>query len=123
MIEDNLLDSAEDSGPDEMVGATMLPDEPVNKIASFRQARDKKRTVADLFKPQLSADGNVMAQTQRLLAQAREFRDNILALRKKGFPPDVIAEVVNAGLQGGAKLGSQLLRMGTGEMSEFLSMR
>jgi len=64
-----------------------------------------------------------MGQTQRLLGQAREFRDNLIKLRDKGFPPDVLAEVVNAGLQGGARLGRHLLRMGTGEMSEFLQMR
>lgn len=105
---------------------TALPKlrEAQNKFQNLLAQRDQyKQSVADLFRPQLSADGNVMAQTQRLLGQARQFRDNIIALRDKGFPPDVIAEVVNAGLQGGAKLGSQLLRMGTGEMSQFLSMR
>lgn len=79
--------------------------------------------VRGMFAPSLSPDTNVMAQTQRILGQAREFRDNLIKLRDKGFPPDVIAEVVNAGLAGGAKLGRHLLRMGTGEMSEFLSMR
>ncbi|MGA1036661.1 MAG: phage tail tape measure protein [Ilumatobacteraceae bacterium] len=79
--------------------------------------------VRGMFAPSLSPDTNVMAQTQRILGQAREFRDNLIALRDKGFPPDVIAEVVNAGLAGGSKLGRQLLRMGTGEMSDFLRMR
>jgi hypothetical protein len=79
--------------------------------------------VRGMFAPSLSPDSNVMGQTQRILGQAREFRDNLIKLRDKGFPPDVIAEVVNAGLAGGAKIGRQLLRMGTGEMSEFLQMR
>lgn len=95
--------------------------------AEVQRLKDEKasyqESVADMFKPQLSADGNVMAQTQRLLGQAKLFKQNLVALKKKGFPPDVLAEVVNAGLIGGAKLGSQLLKMSGGQMNEFLQMR
>jgi len=86
------------------------------------QARVQER-VKDTFAPKLASDSNVMAQTQRILSQAREFRDNLIALRDRGFPADVIAQVAGAGLQGGARLGRQLLRMSSGQMSEFLAMR
>jgi len=110
------LDSLEDAMP-------RLRDAQSNLENLKNQQSQYQTSVADMFKPQLSADANVMAQTQRLLGQARQFRDNIVALRDKGFPPDVIAEVVNAGLIGGAKLGSQLLKLGGGELQQFLSMR
>jgi len=95
-----------------------------DELANLKQRRGSfEEQVSGLFQPSLSPDTNVMAQTQRMLGQAREFRDNLIKLRDKGFPPDVIAEVVNAGLAGGARLSKHLLRLGTGEMADFLRMR
>lgn len=110
------LDNLEDAMP-------RLRDAQSNLENIKNQQSQYQTTVADMFKPQLSADTGVIGQTAKVLKQAREFRDNLIKLRDKGFPPDVIAEVVNAGLAGGAKLGRHLLRMGTGDMQEFLAMR
>ena len=112
------------SAADELAQATKDLNRAQDHLNDLLRDRDRlQSSVTDMFSPQLSGDGNVMAQTQRLLQQARTFRDNIIALRDKGFPADVIGEVVNAGLIGGAKLSSQLLRMGTGEFAQFLAMR
>lgn len=112
------------SAAEELEQATTDLNKAQDHLNGLLRDRDAlKSSVTDMFKPQLSGDVNVMAQTQRLLQQARTFRDNIIALRDKGFPADVIGEVVNAGLIGGAKLSSQLLRMGTGEFEDFLRMR
>lgn len=112
------------SAADELAQATKDLNRAQDHLNDLLRDRDRlQANVTDMFSPQLSPDANVMAQTQRLLQQARTFRDNIIALRDKGFPADVIGEVVNAGLIGGAKLSSQLLRMGTGEFQQFLAMR
>lgn len=93
-------------------------------LADLEQQRaEYQRQVSDMFKPGLSPDSNVMGQTSRLLGQAREFRDNLIALRDRGFPPDILREVVNAGIAGGARLGRHLLRLSGTEMGEFLAMR
>lgn len=71
----------------------------------------------------LTAQGSAMSQTSKTLKNARAFRDNLMALRDKGFPPDLIAEVAQAGVIDGNRIAKSLLSMGGGDLQKFLEMR
>lgn len=71
----------------------------------------------------LEAGRNPFAQTQKILANARQFRDNLVALRDRGFGADIIREVVSAGVIDGNRLAKSLLSMSGSEMESFLAMR
>lgn len=115
-------------------GNQTISDRLAEEMDGFREAqreldnlkKDRERFeggVRDMFNVRLSPDTNVMGQTQRIVAQARELRDNITALKDRGFPADVLQQVAQAGLAGGAKLSRHLLRLSQGDLAEFLAMR
>ena len=88
--------------------------------SSFRQG------IVDMMAPTVSKShlaGGVMGNLGEILRNARSFRDNLIALRDKGFPPDVIADVVSAGMSQGNTISKRLLALGTGEFQEFLALR
>lgn len=66
---------------------------------------------------------NPLGQTRKLLTQATQFRDNLIALRDRGFGPDVIRQVAEAGLIDGNSIAKGLLSLSGTEMAEFTSMR
>ena len=66
---------------------------------------------------------NPLGQTRKLLTQATQFRDNLIALRDRGFGPDVIRQVADAGLIDGNTIAKGLLSLSGTEMAEFTSMR
>jgi len=55
------------------------------------------------------------------LRQARNFKQNLTALKDKGFPPSVIAQVLSAGLVGGTAMARELLGMSRADKAELLS--
>ena len=94
------------------------------ELARVTSERDRfQEQIRDSFAPALSPNTNVMGSTERILKQAREFRDNLLEMQRRGFPADVIQQVAGSGLAAGAKTSRHLLRMSQGEMGEFLAMR
>jgi len=66
---------------------------------------------------------NPLSQTRKLLTQAKTFRDNLLALREKGFGPDVIRQVAEAGIVDGSNIAKGLLSLTGTQMAEFVQMR
>jgi len=67
--------------------------------------------------------GGVMGNLGNILAQARTFRNNLIELRDRGFPTDVIGQVVAAGMTNGNVISRRLLALGTAEFEEFLALR
>ena len=115
-------------------GNQSISDRLAEELEGFREAQREldqlkndrqsfESGVRDMFNVRLSPDTNVMGQTQRIVAQARELRDNLTALKDRGFPADVLQQVAQAGLAGGAKLSRHLLRLSQGDLAEFLAMR
>jgi hypothetical protein len=67
--------------------------------------------------------GGVLGNLNNILTQAKTFRDNLAELRTRGFPTDVIQQVIGAGLGTGSKIARRLLAMSTGDYAEFLALR
>lgn len=85
-----------------------------------------RRRISDMLAPTVAGAagrGGVLGNLRNILSQATTFRDNLIALRAKGFPNDVIQQVVEAGVVNGGKIAKRLLAMSTGEFAEFLALR
>jgi TP901 family phage tail tape measure protein len=88
--------------------------------AGFRQ------NIIDMMSPTVAGAagaGGVMGNLGNILAQARTFRNNLIELRDRGFPTDVIGQVVAAGMTNGNVISRRLLALGTAEFEEFLALR
>ena len=88
--------------------------------AGFRQR------IIDMMSPTVAGAagaGGVMGNLGNILAQARTFRNNLIELRDRGFPTDVIGQVVAAGMSQGNVISRRLLSLGTAEFAEFLALR
>jgi len=87
--------------------------------AGFRQR------IVDMMAPDVggfAGRGGVLGNLGNTLTQARKFRDNLVELRDRGFPTDVIGQVVAAGMTQGNTIARRLLSLGTGEFREFLEL-
>jgi hypothetical protein len=78
--------------------------------------------VATSMMPPLS-ESNTVARASRVLRLAQEFRDGISEMRDRGFPKDMIAEVIGAGVVSGGKLARGLLAMSAGDLSDLVDIR
>ena len=75
----------------------------------------------NVFQP-VTAGASIGA-TRKLLRDAITFRDNLVALYERGFTPDVIQQVAQAGVINGNKIARSLLSMGEADFQEFLALR
>ena len=85
-----------------------------------------RQKIIDMFAPTVAGAagrGGVMGNYRNILRQATEFRDNLVALSNRGFPSDVIRQVVDAGIGGGGKIAKRLLALSSGELQEFFQLR
>jgi hypothetical protein len=88
----------------------------------IQNAKDYAIQVATSMMPPLS-ESNTVARASKVLRQAKEFRDGIMEMRDRGFPKDMIAEVIGAGVVQGGKLARGLLAMSAGDLSELVGIR
>jgi hypothetical protein len=92
-----------------------------NRIA--QESETFKQNLARSIAQPLTAQGSAMSQTSKTLKNARAFRNNLIALRDKGFPPELIAEVAQAGIVDGNRIANSLLALGGADLQSFLAMR
>ena len=69
-----------------------------------------------------TAKGSITGQATKLLETARQFRDNIIMLASRGFPQDIISQVVGLGATEGNKLAKKLLAMSAGDLVQLRSI-
>jgi hypothetical protein len=127
---------SQDYGLD-IVGAILPTDSALDKaraaLTEYQRLVDERNTiiqnaheyatqVATSMMPPLS-ESNTVARASKVLRQAQEFRDGILEMRDRGFPKDMIAEVIGAGVVQGGKLARGLLAMSAGDLSELVGIR
>lgn len=95
--------------------------------AKTQQLKSSRQSFIDSIEGAVSAPlaggRSALGQTRKLLSQARSFRDNIVALRDKGFGPDVIRQVAEAGIIDGNRLARGLLSLTGSEIEQLSTMR
>ena len=85
-----------------------------------------RKRILDMMSPTVAGAagaGGVMGNLGNILAQARTFRNNLIELRDRGYPTDVIGQVVAAGMTQGNIISRRLLALGTAEFEDFLALR
>jgi TP901 family phage tail tape measure protein len=85
-----------------------------------------RQSIIDMMSPTVAGAagaGGVMGNLGNILSQARTFRNNLIELRDRGFPTDVIGQVVAAGMTQGNVISKRLLALGTAEFQDFLALR
>ena len=112
-------DSALDQARSALTEYQRLIDE---RNAIIQNAQSYAVRVASSMMPELS-ESNTVARASRILRKAQEFRNGILEMRDRGFPKDMIAEVIGAGMVSGGKLARGLLAMSAGDLSDLLDIR
>ena len=91
----------------------------VNKLMADRQSMAQK--TASAFGFEFGEDIGARAQASRLLEQYTAFEGNLRALRDRGFPVDIISQVIGMGAFAGNDIASQLLGMSDLDFTEFLT--
>jgi hypothetical protein len=94
--------------------------------ATQREQENFRQGIVDMMAPTVAGAagrGGVLGNLNNILTQAKTFRDNLAELRTRGFPTDVIQQVIGAGLGTGSKIARRLLAMSTGDYAEFLALR
>ena len=94
--------------------------------ATQREQENFRQGIVDMMAPSVAGAagrGGVLGNLNNILTQAKTFRDNLAELRTRGFPTDVIQQVIGAGLGTGSKIARRLLAMSTGDYAEFLALR
>ena len=89
----------------------------VNKLASDRASVASKTASAFGFK--FGEDIGAKAQADRLLEQYTAFEGNLKALQTKGFPSDIISQVIGLGAFAGNEAATGLLAMGDTDFAAF----
>jgi hypothetical protein len=112
-------DSALDKARAALTEYQRLVDE---RNAIIQNAQAYAVQVATSMMPPLS-ESNTVARASRVLRLAQEFRDGISEMRDRGFPKDMIAEVIGAGVVSGGKLARGLLAMSAGDLSDLVDIR
>ena len=108
---------------DQALAAQTKYDELFAKSESLKQQQsDLAKSVSDSVLQPITAR-NPLGNTRKLLRQATTFRDNLSALRDKGFGPDIIGQVAQAGILEGNKIARSLLNLSSGDMAELTKMR
>ncbi len=108
---------------DEALSAQSRYQELLNYSDSLKQQQASlaQSVFNSVFQPITS--GNTLGQTRKLLRDATGFRDNLVALRDRGFSADIIAQVAQAGVIEGNKIARSLLSMSGADFAEFVSLR
>jgi TP901 family phage tail tape measure protein len=108
---------------DQALSAQDKYDELFSKSESLKQQQsDLAKGVSDAVLQPITAR-NPLGNTRKLLQQATMFRDNLTALRDKGFGPDIIGQVAQAGILEGNKIAKSLLNLSSGDIAELTKMR
>ena len=89
----------------------------VNKLASDRASLASK--TASAFGFEFGEDIGAKAQADKLLAQYTAFESNLKALQTKGFPADIITQVIGLGAFAGNEAATGLLAMGETDFASF----
>lgn len=89
----------------------------VNKLASDRASLASK--TASAFGFEFGEDIGAKAQADKLLAQYTAFESNLKALQTKGFPADIITQVIGLGAFAGNEAATGLLAMGETDVASF----
>ena len=89
----------------------------------IQNASQYASSVAQSMMPTVGGRGNAIANTSRMLEEVRRFRDGIIQMRDRGFPQDLIAEVVGLGAREGGLLAERLLNMSGSDFQQLVSMR
>ena len=89
----------------------------VNKLASDRASLASK--TASAFGFEFGEDIGAKAQADKLLAQYTAFESNLKALQTKGFPSDIITQVIGLGAFAGNEAATGLLAMGDTDFASF----
>ena len=108
---------------DQALAAQKKYDELFSKSESLKQQQSDLATgVSDAVLQPITAR-NPLGNTRKLLQQATLFRDNLAALRDKGFGKDIIGQVAQAGILEGNKIAKGLLNLSSGDIAELTQMR
>jgi hypothetical protein len=108
---------------DQALAAQKKYDELFSKSESLKQQQSElARSVSDSVLQPITAR-SPLGNTRKLLQQATTFRDNLSALRDKGFGPDIIGQVAQAGILEGNKIAKSLLNLSSGDIAELTQMR
>ena len=91
----------------------------VNNLMDQRQSMAAK--TASAFGFTFGENIGAKAQAARLLEQYTAFEGNLRALRDKGFPVDIIAQVIGLGAFAGNEAAEGLLSMSDMDFTEFLT--
>ena len=89
----------------------------VNKLAESRASLASK--TASAFGFEFGEDIGAKAQAEKLLAQYTAFETNLKALQTKGFPSDIISQVIGLGAFAGNDAAEGLLAMGDTDFAAF----
>ncbi len=89
----------------------------VNKLAEARASLASK--TASAFGFEFGDDIGAKAQAERLLEQYTTFETNLKALQTKGFPSDIISQVIGLGAFAGNDAAEGLLAMGDTDFAAF----
>lgn len=68
------------------------------------------------------ADTLTVEDASTVVKKMSDFRDRIVALSRRGFPPDLIAEVVQLGLSEGSAAAKQLLNMQDADLRQVVEL-
>jgi hypothetical protein len=108
---------------DQALAAQKKYDELFSKSESLKQQQSNlAKSVSDSVLQPITAR-NPLGNTRKLLQQATAFRDNLSALRDKGFGPDIIGQVAQAGILEGNKIAKSLLNLSSGDIAELTQIR
>ena len=89
----------------------------VNKLAESRASLASK--TASAFGFEFGENIGAKAQAERLLEQYTSFETNLKALQTKGFPSDIISQVIGLGAFAGNEAAQGLLAMGETDFAAF----
>ena len=78
-----------------------------------------KSTAESLGSMEFAKRGGALFTAQRYLQKVTAFRDILASLRDRAFPPEMIREVISAGLDGGTAIGRKLLALSDTDLAEF----
>ena len=108
---------------DQALAAQKKYDELFSKSESLKQQQsDLAKGVSDAVLQPITRR-NPLGNTRKLLQQATLFRDNLAALRDKGYDKDIIGQVAQAGILEGNKIAKSLLNLSSGDIAELTKMR
>ena len=91
----------------------------VNKLMADRQSMAQK--TASAFGFEFGENIGAKAQAARLLEQYTAFESNLRGLQDRGFPVDIISQVIGLGAFAGNDIAQQLLAMSDLDFADFLT--